>query len=86
MRAAMSLSRTAALRQSQSAHNSRVNRVRFQSGCAWRSPRIYSISEGLSSLPCMTLTLAMDAKYDLSQSEFSGKCELFQKKWLRGAT
>ena len=28
----------------------RINRVRFRSGCAWRSPRIPSISEGLSSL------------------------------------
>jgi hypothetical protein len=60
--AAMSFGRPAALRQSQSAHNSRLNRVRFHSGCAWVSPQIPSISEGLSYLPCMTMSLAMDAK------------------------
>jgi hypothetical protein len=61
MRAAMSLGRPAALRQSQSAHNSRLNRVRFHSGCAWRSPQIPSVSEVLRSRPCMTMMLAVDA-------------------------
>jgi hypothetical protein len=62
VRAAMFLSRPTALRQSQSAHNSRLSRVRFHSECAWRSSQIPSISEVLSSRPCMTMKLARDAK------------------------
>jgi hypothetical protein len=74
VRAAMSLSRPAPLRQFHRSHNSRDRAVRCQSGCCAINPRTSPRSSPESVRPCRQIASTAPTIYAIARRESSGKC------------